>query len=267
MIKESTNIAICGERWLPVRGYEGLYEVSSLGRARRVHRPRGMSPTNNDNDGRVRRTGNLMLAPLNATGGHLAFRMVNRDGKAKNLLAHRLVALAFIGPPPTEREFLVRHVNGVPDDNRVENLAWGGHLENQGDRKAHNTRNTGERNSSARLTESEVWSIRERRAKGETVINLGREFGVSNAMISVICLGNAWTHVGGPIQASYSVHGRRKLTPPDHDDIFRMRSEGMPIKEVARRFGISWSIVSKIYLERVGREHSRKRPGGAPKEC
>lgn len=46
---------------------------------------------------------------------------------------HRLVCLAFNGPPPPGKD-QVRHLNGIPDDNRPENLAWGNSSENMLDR-------------------------------------------------------------------------------------------------------------------------------------
>lgn len=48
---------------------------------------------------------------------------------------HRLVALAFIGPCPEGMEVL--HINGEPDDNRLENLRYGTRAENVADTIRH----------------------------------------------------------------------------------------------------------------------------------
>lgn len=48
--------------------------------------------------------------------------MVRKDGKRYNKFVHRLVANAFL-PPPQEGQ-VIDHINGVRDDNRVENLRW-----------------------------------------------------------------------------------------------------------------------------------------------
>lgn len=58
-----------------------------------------------------------------------------RDGKYKRHQVHRLVALAFLGPSQLQ----VRHLNGKPADNRLENLAYGTNAENQKDSMNHGT--------------------------------------------------------------------------------------------------------------------------------
>lgn len=49
--------------------------------------------------------------------------LLNVDGKRLPRASHRLVALAFIGKPPTSKH-QVNHKNGVRSDNRPENLEW-----------------------------------------------------------------------------------------------------------------------------------------------
>lgn len=68
------------------------------------------------------------------------YRLVNIH--RKQVFIHRLVALAFIGPQP-EGKPLVRHLNGDPFDNRVENLSWGDGVENMADARRHGTLRTG----------------------------------------------------------------------------------------------------------------------------
>lgn len=46
-----------------------------------------------------------------------------KDGKARQLSVHRLVALAFLGNPPTEKH-VVNHKNAIRHDNDVNNLEW-----------------------------------------------------------------------------------------------------------------------------------------------
>jgi len=116
---------IQNEQWLPIPGYEGLYEVSDHGRVRSL----GRSFTRRD--GRKYTRGSRMLRPVAKTSGHLTVRLYGVGGQSEWIMIHRLVAYAFIGPCPPGA--LVLHWNDVPDDNRAENLRFGSYTDNQVD--------------------------------------------------------------------------------------------------------------------------------------
>ena len=119
------------ERWKPVNGYVGIYEVSSHGRVRSVDRAITRS------DGQVhRRKGKLLRTPL-STGGGYPFLRLSAQGKTQVRTVHSLVAEAFIGPRPEGRE--VCHNDGNPANNRLDNLRYGTSSDNQLDKVRHGT--------------------------------------------------------------------------------------------------------------------------------
>lgn len=89
-------------RFLPVTGYEGLYEVSDGGEVR------------NAATGRVLRT-------FQTRAGYLIVQLF-KGGRGKNCKVHRLVAAAFIRPPEGEEQ--VNHIDLDKCNNHVSNLEW-----------------------------------------------------------------------------------------------------------------------------------------------
>ena len=118
------------ERWKPVNGYVGIYEVSSHGRVRSLDRVVTYS------DGRVRRhKGKILSTPLSRDG----YPAVNlhAQGRLKKRYVHSLIAETFIGPRPEGTE--VCHNDGNPTNNHVDNLRYGTRSENMLDRVRHGT--------------------------------------------------------------------------------------------------------------------------------
>ena len=100
-----------GERWRDVKGYDGRYMVSNLGRVKSFIADFG--------DEKIRK---LSVKKH----GHLYLPLVKK-GKRKNCYVHRLVAEAFLENKKNSKS--VRHINGNTQDNRVVNLRWGNHSE------------------------------------------------------------------------------------------------------------------------------------------
>lgn len=118
------------ERWLPVVGYEGLYEISNQGRVWSV--PHTVIRT----DGATFAVRGGIRKPVPQASGHLKV-MLFRGRRHRSFHIHTLVLTAFVGPMPDG--LCCRHLNGVPDDNRLENLAWGTYSENKFDQVRHGT--------------------------------------------------------------------------------------------------------------------------------
>ena len=108
------------EIWKPVVGYEGTYEVSNRGRVRSIDRI---------NYRGVKLKG-VELTQFRTPHGYVRVGLC-KFGKTRTTLVHPLVLEAFVGPRPEGSD--CRHLNDKPDDNRVENLAWGSRSQNQYD--------------------------------------------------------------------------------------------------------------------------------------
>ncbi len=154
------------EQWKAIPGYEGQYEVSDQGRVRSSRK---------------------LLRLCNVSGGYKAVSL----GKNNSRLVHRLVALAFIGPPPIGAK-LVLHSNGIREDNRLENLRYGSYADNARDAQIHGTQVKGDRQHAAKLTVDKVLAIRTAK---ETGAELARKYGVTSACISAIRKRKNWRHV------------------------------------------------------------------------
>jgi hypothetical protein len=129
------------ERWLPVVGFEGRYEVSNLGRVRSHFR------------------GGRMLKPyINVPrGGYRYVNLHDEQGQHMRRVA-RLVAAAFHGEPAAGQ--VVRHLDNCRTNDVPENLAWGSAKDNSADMVRHGTNPAGERHPMARLSRDDVVAIR-----------------------------------------------------------------------------------------------------------
>ncbi|WP_405320527.1 NUMOD4 motif-containing HNH endonuclease, partial [Frisingicoccus sp.] len=116
------------EVWKDIAGYEGLYQISNLGRVKSIERWQ-YNPVCKDS--KQYHPEKIKIPSerkrKNAKQGYLALQLY-KDNKGKNCYIHRLVAEAFI-PNPDNKE-TVNHINGDKHDNRVENLEWSTYREN-----------------------------------------------------------------------------------------------------------------------------------------
>lgn len=159
------------------------YEVSESGDVRRVRRAKTRAP------------GKLLKLNVNRQRYALV-ALCNEQGR-RDITVHRLVALAFIGPPPTERH-QVAHYDGNGKNNHYSNLRWATAKENCQDRKRHGRQPEGERHPDAVLTVANVLEIRATLKAGGgrfpygTRVGFARRFGISEEAIRAASLGKSW---------------------------------------------------------------------------
>jgi len=115
------------EEWRAIPGYEGYYEVSSLGNVRSLDKEIKANIVNNEY---VNRPGRL-LKQKEVKGYKTVSLCV--DYEATTWRVHRLVAMAFIPNPDSKPQ--VNHIDGNPANNCVNNLEWCTAKENQWHRR------------------------------------------------------------------------------------------------------------------------------------
>ena len=174
------------ERWRPVVGFEGLYEVSDQGRVRGLDRliahPRGG----------VRRWPGRVLRACVMPHGYLEVSLC-KDGTRTLRTVHSVVAEAFHGPAPAGHE--VAHENGRRADCRASNLSWKTRKDNHADKIRHGTTNRGERQWKSKLTKARVLLARRLAAEGVSQGVLGERFGVNRETIGKVVRRETWAHI------------------------------------------------------------------------
>lgn len=176
------------EIWKPIRGHEGSYEVSNLGRVRSVDRDRLYG--GGRNKPYVRHLpGKVLRQFLDGKGNYLH---VSLGGNSPCKNVHRLVAEAFVPNPNGYLE--INHIDENKRNNSADNLEWCTRVynNNYGD-KLTSTR--GEGNPKSKLRESDVVTIKKRYApfdKSNNAESLAKEFGVSRDYIYHIARGDRW---------------------------------------------------------------------------
>lgn len=163
------------------------YEVSECGDVRRI------------TGSRTRQKG-CRLRGFIDSDGYLRYALLDENGEKQAVIAHRLVAEAFIGPAPSPLHE-VAHNNGSRISNHFGNLRWATRKENDLDTIVHGTNRVGEKNGNAKLTEQDVLDIRrvyreiknhERTGK---ISDLARSYGVHHATLVQIATGKSWAHL------------------------------------------------------------------------
>lgn len=180
------------EQWKDIVGYEGYYEVSSLGRVRSKER---ILP-HNVNDGIYVKKPKILKTQVKK--GYV-FVTVSIDGVRKSLPVHRLVAKAFL--PNPENKPQVNHIDGDKTNNKLDNLEFATAKENVDHAVSIGLIKKGSRSNLAVLNEDIVREIKIKLNKGDTQISIVRwleaTYGikVSRGLIGRISNGSAWSQV------------------------------------------------------------------------
>lgn len=171
------GLTMC-EQWKDIRGFEGVYQISTQGRVRRFW------PSSAH--------GYKVLNPWidRKTGYRRVDLCVNRSKDVRRI--HQLVLEAFTGPRQPLMEG--RHLDGNRQNNHLDNLRWGTRSENQQDRKLHGTDSRGTGNT--KLTVDQVREIKQLlQSDNKTHRKIADMFGVNRSTITDINTGKRWGYV------------------------------------------------------------------------
>lgn len=168
------------EIWKDVVGYEGRYEISSLGSVKSLNYNKTGKPK--------------LLAKIFHHSGYLC-TCLNRGGKVKWIYVHRLVAIAFIPNPNGYDQ--VNHINSNKSDPRLENLEWCNQSQNR--RHAQDAGFVfipkGQEKWQAKLKDSDIPKIRNLSLSGLDYPTIAKMFNVSRQAIGFVVTRKTWSHI------------------------------------------------------------------------
>lgn len=225
--------------WKPIPKYVGVYEVSHNGEVRRVDR-------------KAFRT----LKPYKNTHGYLIVSL-SLNGQVKDYSVHSLVLKAFVGDCPDGLE--INHINGVRDDNNLNNLEYVTRSDNHLHRTQVLRHGIGETNPMTSLKDIEVDRIRGLYRDGLTQKQIAKMYSTTREVISRIVLGKTWKHLPSAkmekrkrLSTKADLNPNAKLT---WEQVRRIRSlypsSGLSQDAIAKMFAVSQLTVSLIVRNKI----------------
>lgn len=174
------------EIWAPIPGYEGMYDVSSIGRVRSY-----LDPTGFDKDKRLEEP-ELMKPQLHKRG--YLYVTLRKDGKGHKGYINNLMGKAFIPNPENKPE--VNHIDGIKTHNVLSNLEWNTRAENM-----EHARRTGLWDVEGSLAKAlEAWRrpvyCYELDDNFDSVDSAASYFGVTKGCITYCCQGKIYNVKG-----------------------------------------------------------------------
>jgi len=157
------------ETWRPVVGYEGLYEVSSMGRIRTLN---------------YLGSGFPKVLRLSRRNGYL-YKSFSKENHKKTLAIHRVVAESFLGSPPENCE--PNHLDGNKENNFADNLKWVTRSENI-------SHSWGLGSSRGKLRD-QARKVLKYLSEGKSPKWISSYLGISRSTVSRIKLGRRWSYL------------------------------------------------------------------------
>ena len=182
-MEKLNNKVIQYEDWKEIKGYEGLYQVSNLGRIKslKLNKEKILTP--------------------HITGKNRLYINLRKEGKTKKLQVHVLVAEAFIGERPEGYD--ICHIDGDCLNNKLSNIRYDTRNQNSIDYYRQ-----GKKAPNGKLSIDEVLEIRRMYNTGNyTLQDIADKFSMSKAGISLIIRRKrfGWLNDDGTIEESKTI--------------------------------------------------------------
>jgi hypothetical protein len=103
---------------------------------------------------------------------------IYESGVASSRSGHSLVMEAFVGPRP--KGMIIRHIDGNPTNNRLSNLQYGTHSQNESDKRTHGTTLLGEKHHRCKIPFS---TVKEIRASSESLRSIAKRFNINKRYV------------------------------------------------------------------------------------
>lgn len=226
------NAIVLKEVWKDINGFEGMYQISNLGRVKslvRPYHPKEQILTNRVQcPGRKSRYKRVVV--------HLW-----KDGKTCPMKVHRLVAEAFIENP--NGYTMINHIDSNPLNNDISNLEWSTSLHNN----RHGMR-FGKMSDRVKITDEKAVEISRLYEANVPIAEIGKRYGITPRNVY------AYAKSKG---VSKSMSEARKKYRIDPYELKLLLDMGHSQKEIAKAYGCSQTTIRNIWKQYMEGEGCR----------
>ena len=175
------------EIWKDIPDYEGVYQVSNLGRIRSLDRYIKRGKSGFFKEGQIQK--------LQNNGNGYLYKQLKHEGRYRNFYIHRLVLMVFIGERPDG--MVICHKDGDTTNNNLNNLRYDTPLENNIDQFRHGI-------EKGKLSNDDVLKVRKMYKDGYKTKEISEFFNVGKWVVQRINKGEnySWLNDDGTIRES-----------------------------------------------------------------